>query len=126
MPSLYRRGDLSIAVSTGGKSPAAARAIREDLEERYGREYAELTALLGAEQGPDDTIGPGPQAPGGSLAEYHRRGVLDILRRKGKGEAQGLHPASDRRGSRPGRKTVSFGKVYIVGSGTGRSRGCSP
>jgi len=48
VPSLYRRGDLCIAVSTGGKSPAAARAIREDLEKHYGREYAELVDILGA------------------------------------------------------------------------------
>ena len=27
VPSLHRRGDLSIAVSTGGKSPAVARAV---------------------------------------------------------------------------------------------------
>lgn len=40
MPSIVRRGDLVIAVSTGGKSPALAQAIRADLETRYGDEWA--------------------------------------------------------------------------------------
>lgn len=40
MPSIVRRGDLLIAVSTGGKSPALAQAIRTDLEARYGDEWA--------------------------------------------------------------------------------------
>ncbi|AJE04463.1 precorrin-2 dehydrogenase/sirohydrochlorin ferrochelatase family protein [Geobacter pickeringii] len=48
MPSVVRRGELLIAVSTGGKSPALARLIREQLEEEFGPEYAEALAILGA------------------------------------------------------------------------------
>jgi len=47
VPAVHRRGDLAIAVSTGGRSPAAAKVIREDLEARYGAEYAAMIALLG-------------------------------------------------------------------------------
>lgn len=47
-PATLRRGDLLVAVSTGGKSPALARVIRERLEEAYGPEYAETLAILGA------------------------------------------------------------------------------
>ncbi|OGR01915.1 MAG: siroheme synthase [Deltaproteobacteria bacterium RIFOXYD12_FULL_50_9] len=48
LPAMVRRGDLSISVSTGGKSPALARALRRELEESYGREYALAIELLGA------------------------------------------------------------------------------
>jgi precorrin-2 dehydrogenase/sirohydrochlorin ferrochelatase len=88
VPSLYRRGDLAIAVSTGGKSPAAARAIREDLEERYGREYAELAALLGAERDRMIQSVPGHRRRAALWKSILAEGVLDILRRDGKGEAK--------------------------------------
>jgi precorrin-2 dehydrogenase/sirohydrochlorin ferrochelatase len=48
LPSLVQRGDLSIAVSTGGKSPALARKIREDLQRRYGPEYESVLAIMGS------------------------------------------------------------------------------
>ncbi len=46
-PALLRRGDLVIAVGTGGRAPAMARRIRRELAERYGPEYGEATALVG-------------------------------------------------------------------------------
>lgn len=39
VPSVFRRGMLSIAISTGGRSPALAREIRKELEKLYGPEY---------------------------------------------------------------------------------------
>ena len=47
VPAVITQGDLMIAVSTGGSSPALARRIREDLEQRFGPEYAEMTKLMG-------------------------------------------------------------------------------
>lgn len=47
LPSVAERGDLSIAVSTGGRSPALAKIIREELEKVYGPEYAILLEILG-------------------------------------------------------------------------------
>lgn len=47
VPAVITQGDLMIAVSTGGASPALARRIREDLEKRFGPEYAAMTQLLG-------------------------------------------------------------------------------
>jgi len=47
IPSFFRRKDLTIAVSTAGKSPALARKIRRILEEKYGEEYASLLSLIG-------------------------------------------------------------------------------
>jgi len=46
-PSYMRRGDITIAVSTGGKSPALARKIRSRLEKELGDEYAVLVSLIG-------------------------------------------------------------------------------
>lgn len=47
LPATVRRGDLTIAVSTGGKSPAMAKRLRRELEAGLGPEYGELTDLLG-------------------------------------------------------------------------------
>jgi siroheme synthase-like protein len=43
-----RQGDLLLAVSTGGASPAVAALVRRKLEAVFGHEYAELLAILGA------------------------------------------------------------------------------
>ncbi|MFC1977077.1 bifunctional precorrin-2 dehydrogenase/sirohydrochlorin ferrochelatase [Chloroflexota bacterium] len=45
-PSYVRRGDVTIAVSTAGRSPALARKIRTRLEKDFGDEYASLALLL--------------------------------------------------------------------------------
>jgi len=45
-PSLVTRGDLGIAVTTSGASPALARRIRKHLEEQFGPEYALWLELL--------------------------------------------------------------------------------
>ncbi len=47
LPSILRRGQLQIAVSTEGRSPALSRRVREELEEQFGPEYGELVALIG-------------------------------------------------------------------------------
>lgn len=47
LPSIVERGDLTIACSTGGNSPALARHLREELAAVYGIEYGTLLKLLG-------------------------------------------------------------------------------
>jgi precorrin-2 dehydrogenase/sirohydrochlorin ferrochelatase len=46
-PSVVRRGDLQIAVSTAGKSPSLAQKIRQQLEKQYGPAYAAWVQELG-------------------------------------------------------------------------------
>ncbi len=46
LPSFINRGDLIIAVSTSGKSPALAKKLRKDLENEFGQEYAEFLRLM--------------------------------------------------------------------------------
>lgn len=48
VPSIYTQGDLKIAVSTNGKSPAVARKIREELALLYGAAVASILRDLGS------------------------------------------------------------------------------
>jgi precorrin-2 dehydrogenase/sirohydrochlorin ferrochelatase len=46
VPSVIRRGDLTVAISTGGGSPALARKLRQRLEQTVGPEYEAFVAAL--------------------------------------------------------------------------------
>ena len=47
VPATLRRGDLTLAISTEGRCPALAGILRDELDRRYGPEYAELAGLFG-------------------------------------------------------------------------------
>lgn len=46
VPSIVKRGPLTIAISTEGASPALSKAIRKELESYYGREFARYLGLI--------------------------------------------------------------------------------
>ena len=46
MPAVVRRGDLTVAISTGGASPALAARLRGKLSRMLGPEYEKLIDLL--------------------------------------------------------------------------------
>lgn len=46
-PAVVRRGDLQIAISTNGLSPALASSIRAELEQRFGPSYEAWVKRLG-------------------------------------------------------------------------------
>ena len=48
LPAIVRQGDLVMAISTSGKSPAFAKKLRQDLELQFGKAYAVFLELMGA------------------------------------------------------------------------------
>ena len=48
VPAIVESGSIQIAVSTGGKSPALARTLKEDLQKFVGPEYDEVNQVLGS------------------------------------------------------------------------------
>lgn len=46
LPSVLRRGELVVAVATGGSSPALSRAVREELEAYFTEDYAVLAQIV--------------------------------------------------------------------------------
>ncbi len=48
LPAIVRRGDLVIAISTSGKSPAFAKQLRKEMEKQFGEEYSGFLMLMGA------------------------------------------------------------------------------
>jgi precorrin-2 dehydrogenase/sirohydrochlorin ferrochelatase len=47
VPSIVKRGDLLISISTSGKSPALAKKIRLELDAQFGGEYQRFLILMG-------------------------------------------------------------------------------
>jgi siroheme synthase-like protein len=72
--AVVRRGDLLLAVSTGGASPALAARIRRELAARYGDEYARLLALLRRLR-----AGPARALPAAKRTALWRRLVSDSM-----------------------------------------------
>jgi siroheme synthase-like protein len=46
--AVVQRGDLQVAISTNGKSPALAQRLRKELEAQFGGEYENWLEWLGA------------------------------------------------------------------------------
>jgi siroheme synthase-like protein len=46
-PAILRHGDLTVAISTGGKAPALAVRLKERLQEQLGSEYERFLELAG-------------------------------------------------------------------------------
>ena len=85
LPALVQRGDLAIAIGTGGKSPALARRLREELEADYGEEYKILLNILGSlreKMTKKSNIGQD------WFTSLMAAGILDIIRQKNWGKVK--------------------------------------
>jgi precorrin-2 dehydrogenase/sirohydrochlorin ferrochelatase len=81
LPSIIRRGDLIVAISTSGKSPAFAKQLRRELENRFGPEYAVFLTLMGAIRTRLLSQAHEPEAHKGLFETLINRGLLDMLRK---------------------------------------------
>jgi len=87
LPSIMRRGDLTIAVSTAGASPALARRIRLALEQCYGDEYAVALDVLGSLRGELKRRYPDPGDRKIMFERMVYNNFMDLVRA---GDAEGL------------------------------------
>jgi precorrin-2 dehydrogenase/sirohydrochlorin ferrochelatase len=79
VPATVRRGDLTLAIATEGRCPALAGILREELEARYGPEYAELVSLFGEARKKMIGSGWNGQRIRETLAGIYRDGVMERI-----------------------------------------------
>jgi precorrin-2 dehydrogenase/sirohydrochlorin ferrochelatase len=87
VPAAVRRGDLTIAISTGGGSPALAKRLRHRLEATIGPEYeAFLRALREVRAAAQRTISD----PAERHAVYRRAVESDLFDHAARGDSAGM------------------------------------
>lgn len=87
VPAIVERGSIQIAVSTGGKSPAIARTLKEDLQKFVGPEYDEINQVLGTlRKGAKKTL-PTDVDRKRFFDAIIAEGVLEMLRKGRRSEA---------------------------------------
>jgi uroporphyrin-III C-methyltransferase / precorrin-2 dehydrogenase / sirohydrochlorin ferrochelatase len=99
-PAVVTRGDLQIAISTGGHSPALAQRLRIQLEHQFGPEYAEWIRQLGQTR---------RELFAAEMDAEDRKRQLHAL-------AEDVPTSNESRSGNPGLQT---GHVYLVGAGPG-------
>jgi len=125
--AVVQRGDLQLAISTNGKSPALAQRIRKELEEGYGEEYAGWLEKLGATR---DVLRAKAGAPERTKALLHRLASQEMFDRFRNSSAAALRTPAARTqvGNQPeplaegrarGPWPAATAKVYLVGAGPG-------
>jgi uroporphyrin-III C-methyltransferase/precorrin-2 dehydrogenase/sirohydrochlorin ferrochelatase len=115
-PSIVDRGDVVVAIGTGGTSPVLARRLRERIEQILPERIGEFAALMGKYRGRLAAL----RHRGISTRQFWERvidgpiGALFLAGRSAKAEAA-LIIEIDRAGQEPARQ----GHVQIVGAGPG-------
>src|SRR5271170_8176020 len=75
--AVVQRGDLQIAISTNGKSPALAQRLRQEFEEEFGPEYEAWLQWLGAAREALRATGPGSESAKKLLHELASRPMFE-------------------------------------------------
>lgn len=87
VPAIIESGSIQIAVSTGGKSPAIARTLKEDLQRAIGPEYAEVNDVLATLRDGAKATLPTDVDRKSFFDGIIARGVLQMLREGRRAEA---------------------------------------
>jgi siroheme synthase-like protein len=84
LPSVLRRGELQVAVATGGASPALSRAIREELEQYFTEDYSILSEIVAElrRELREKTVSPDAEA-------WRRALNADLMRLVREGDVEG-------------------------------------
>src|ERR1051325_3859404 len=142
-PAVHREGDITVAVSTAGKSPALAVRLRQRIARLVGRAEARLCELLGelrrelAERVPDAPARTDLwyRIVDSNVIDFVRRGDVEGARRRieelvqqaipvprlkaGPSAALPLRAVPDRAHSSEWESEGGAGVVYLVGAGPG-------
>ena len=87
VPAIIDKGSVTLAVSTGGKSPALARTLKEDLQRMVGPEYAEVNDALGTLRESAKRVLPTDVDRKRFFDGIIAKGILDMLREGRRREA---------------------------------------
>ena len=80
LPSVVHQGDLVIAISTSGKSPAFAKYLRKDLERKFGKEYADFLQLMGAVREKLLDAEHAPEIHKKKFEDLIHKGLIDLIK----------------------------------------------
>jgi siroheme synthase-like protein len=80
--AVVQRGDLQIAISTNGKSPALAKRLRQELEAEFGAEYEVWLQWLGAAREALRANGPSSETTKKLLHELASRPMFEEFLRQ--------------------------------------------
>ncbi len=80
--AVVQRGDLQIAISTNGKSPALAQRLRQELEAQFGPEYETWLQWLGAARETLRSADPNPESAKTLLRQLASKPMFDLFVRQ--------------------------------------------
>jgi precorrin-2 dehydrogenase / sirohydrochlorin ferrochelatase len=82
VPSIISRGDILLAISTGGLSPALAKALRKKLQSEIGQEYTVLLKIMALVRKRIMTLGWGEREKRKIIRPLLKEDLLRMIRRK--------------------------------------------